>query len=351
MISHNSFRYVRYAVCALLLLLLFRLIRDRRPKPTYIPADIAQGDPGFLTSYDTSNDLHAHSSVYFIESSAPFKRIITIGPRQACAIESAARANPLKKIIVLFASWNPITNPSQVRFPDLPTLAGFGNVHFRWLDLNRFAQGTPVEAVIRSDLLHERPNGAEYLSEILRLVLLYKYGGIYLDLDVVTLKTLDFVNANFFGAETERLVGTSVIGLRRGGFGELFAERCLDNFKYFDEQKNIRNGSFLLTYQVVQTCETLTLQEILDSGCRGMLQVHRRSIFHPFDETNVGMMFDPSRLEEAKDRLAHAMTVHMLHRTSGKMRVAGGTTGYQLIAQNYCPRVYEENSYDFKKKG
>uniref|UniRef100_A0A182SZ85 Alpha-1,4-N-acetylglucosaminyltransferase n=1 Tax=Anopheles maculatus TaxID=74869 RepID=A0A182SZ85_9DIPT len=213
--SPTWYRYLRYAVCAFLLFLLVRLIRHRKPKETYIPADIVKEDPGFLQSYDTATELHRYSSVFFIESSAPFKPIVTIEPRQACAIESAARANPHKKVIVLFASWNEFTNPNQVRFPDILTLVRLPNVHFRWLDLEHFAHGTPVEGVIRSDKLHQRRNGAEYLSEILRLVLLYKYGGIYLDLDVVTMKKLEFYNPNFFGAETPRLVGSSVIGLER----------------------------------------------------------------------------------------------------------------------------------------
>uniref|UniRef100_A0A182PCN3 Alpha 1,4-glycosyltransferase domain-containing protein n=1 Tax=Anopheles epiroticus TaxID=199890 RepID=A0A182PCN3_9DIPT len=305
---------------------------------------------GSRVAYGVLAERHCpkvYRNIYFLETSAPFKTRITIEPRQACAIESAARANPLKKIVVLLVSWHPITDPQEVRFPDLSTLAHQQNIRFRWLDLEQFAKGTPVEEVIRSDKLYKRSNGAEYLSEILRLVLLYKYGGIYLDLDVVSLKTLDFFNPNFFGAETERLLGTSVIGLERNGFGELFAERCLNNFKYFDEQTIVRNGSFLLTYQVVQTCEKLTLEEIVTGGCQGMLKVYERSIFHPFDGSNVGIMFDADRLEEAKARIAKAMTVHMLHRTSKEMGFDGESTGYQLIAKTFCPNVYEGNSDKF----
>uniref|UniRef100_A0A1Y9IVV2 Alpha 1,4-glycosyltransferase domain-containing protein n=1 Tax=Anopheles minimus TaxID=112268 RepID=A0A1Y9IVV2_9DIPT len=347
MISHNRTRYFRYVFCAVLLFFLFRLIRHLRSKGTYDPADIIREDPGFLQSYDTSEELHGYSSIYFIETSAPFKRIITIEPRQACAIESAARANPRKNVIVLFASWNEITDPGQVRFPDLPTLVRLPNVHFRWLNLEHFAHGTPVEQVIRSDKLYQRPNGAEYLSEILRLVLLYRYGGIYLDLDVVTLKKLEFYNPNFFGAETPRLVGSSVIGLERRGYGQSFAETCLSNFKYFDNQSNVRNGSFLLTYQIVQACEKLSLEEVVNGGCGGLLEVYTQSFFHPFDETNVNIMFDPGQFEEAKRRISKAMIVHMLHRTSREMRIESKPTGYQMIAQTYCPSVYEENSDDF----
>ncbi|XP_052899434.1 lactosylceramide 4-alpha-galactosyltransferase-like [Anopheles moucheti] len=348
MISHNCwYRYLRYAICSFLLFILILHIPHRHSKGSYIPVDMIKEDAGFLRSYDTDEALHRYSSIYFIETSAPFKHVVTIEPRQACAIESAARANPRRKVIVLFASWKEITDPGRVRFPGLPTLAQLPNVHFRWLNLERFAQGTPVEQVIRSDKLYQRADGAEYLSEILRLVLLYKYGGIYLDLDVVTLKTLNFYNPNFFGAETPRLVGSSVIGLERHGYGQTFAERCLNNFKYFENQTNVRNGSFLLTYQIVQACEKLSLEEVIDGGCGGLLEVYTQSFFHPFDVTNVNIMFDSGQLEEAKRRISKAMIVHMLHRTSRKLPVVGKMTGYQMIAKTYCPRVYENNEGDF----
>uniref|UniRef100_A0A182QVJ1 Alpha 1,4-glycosyltransferase domain-containing protein n=1 Tax=Anopheles farauti TaxID=69004 RepID=A0A182QVJ1_9DIPT len=349
MISARWNQNLRSIGAVIVLLLIVRFFYVHRPTETAkLPDDIFEKDPGFLESYDSSEELHRYSSVYFIETSAPFRSVVTVEPRQACAIEAAARANPRKKIIVLFASWTKFSDSGKVSFPDLPALIRFPNVHFRWLDVERITRDTPVYDVLKSEELYRRTNGAEYLSEVLRLVLLYRYGGIYLDLDVVTLKSLDFYNPNFVGAETERLVGSSVIGLERHGYGETFAKRSLDNFKYFNNQHNVRNGSFLLTYQVVQSCEKLSLDEVVQGGCGGLLEVYPQHFFHPFNEGDVELMFDSGRLEEAKKRISKAMTVHMLHRTSRKMRIDGnGKTGYEMIAKTYCPVVYGENSGNF----
>lgn len=40
------------------------------------------------------------------------------------------------------------------------------------------------------------------MSDFLRLIVLYKFGGIYLDLDVVVQKNLDELPANFVGKES-----------------------------------------------------------------------------------------------------------------------------------------------------
>ncbi|XP_053675805.1 lactosylceramide 4-alpha-galactosyltransferase-like [Anopheles nili] len=344
MIKIRRYNYLRCAFVAFLVFLLvwafYKHVNSEPPRSLSFPKQ----DPEFLHTFDASDKLLRNRCVFFIETSAPFQAAVTVGPRQACAIESAARANPHKNIVVLLASWNAFSDAAQIRFRDIHVLSSFSNVHFRWLDLNQFATGTPVEHVIKSNRLHEKPNGAEYLSEILRLVLLYRFGGIYLDLDVVSLKPLNFSNPNFFGAESEKLAGSSVMGLEQYGFGQTISERWLDNFKYFNEHKDVRNGSFLLTYELLQACEKISLQEVIMSDCGGLLKVYPRNVFHPLDQTNVDAMFDSRRLAEAKRLIANASTVHMLHRSSGRLRFGGNAeTGYKLVAKTYCPSVYNDN--------
>ncbi|XP_052864576.1 lactosylceramide 4-alpha-galactosyltransferase-like [Anopheles cruzii] len=304
-------------------------------------------ETGFLRVFDDSDELRKdyYSNVYFIESSAPFNPFVTIDARQACAIESAARANPLKNIVVLFASWSEFTDSGQLHFPDILLLSQFENLYFRWLSLDSFAKGTPLEEVIKSERVHSHKNGgAAYLSEILRLLLLYRVGGIYLDLDVITLKPLEFSNPNFFGAETHLLAGSSVMGLQREGYGHIFLDSCLNDFQGFDRHEDNRNGSIMITYKLLQACEALIIGDIVDRGCQGRLELYPRHTFHPFDETNVHLLFDPDNLDEVREIIADSMTVHMRHQTSRQFQRAvidGETTGYAMIAQKYCPSVYD----------
>ncbi|XP_058056536.1 lactosylceramide 4-alpha-galactosyltransferase-like [Anopheles bellator] len=297
---------------------------------------------GFLRVFDASDELQLYSNVYFIESSSPFNPFVTIDARQACAIESAARANPRKNIVVLFASWSEFTDSGQLHFPDIRLLSQFKNLYFRWLSLDSFAKGTPLEEVIQSERVHNHKNGAAYLSEILRLLLLYRVGGIYLDLDVVTLKPLEFSNPNFFGAETHLLAGSSVMGLQRTGYGHTFLDSCLNDFQNFDRHDDNRNGSILITYKLLLACEALIIGEIVDRGCQGRLELYPRHTFHPFDETNVHLLFNPNKLDEVREIIADSMTVHLRHQTSRQFQRAptDGETGYTMIAQKHCPSVY-----------
>ncbi|KFB45234.1 AGAP008261-PA-like protein [Anopheles sinensis] len=347
MFSSRVSYYLRLAALALAIVLFFRtLFKGRHDAPTFADEPIKSAK--FLQPFVDGDELLKYRNVYFIESSSPFRSVVRIEARQACAIEAAARANPRKNIIVLLAAWIDFTEADRLHIPDLSRLTGFRNVHFRWLDLEHFALGTPVDSVIKSDQLYSRPDGEAFLSEILRMVLLYKYGGIYLDLDVVTRASLDLYHPNFFGALSMTSADTSVMGLQRGDYGQRFALDYLEDVKYFHEVGENRNGTTLLTNKLLQVCEKVTVLEIVEHGCFSRLDVHRQHAFHPFDASNINVMFDSEALDVAKKMMADSMTVHMLHNYSRKLKSdSNGETGYEMLASTYCPNVYYANEGEF----
>lgn len=103
--------------------------------------------------------------------------------RQACAVESAARRNPDRDIFVLF--------PSQVGFSELysssimHSLRLYRNVYLRRVNYQNYGLSTPAEELLASDRIFQSSFLTETLSDILRFVTLYKFGGIYLDTDTI----------------------------------------------------------------------------------------------------------------------------------------------------------------------
>jgi mannosyltransferase OCH1-like enzyme len=78
-----------------------------------------------------------------------------------------------------------------------------------------------------------------YVSDYVRLQVLYDYGGVYLDTDMFFIKPLsfDFLNrACFFGAENRDLISCGIIGsLPKNGF----LKQCLshyENLEYLEKQ-------------------------------------------------------------------------------------------------------------------
>lgn len=86
---------------------------------------------------------------------------------------------------------------SRVGFPknesDLPPLVknlqSYSNVHFRHAYMPKLVKNTPVENWFFSGTFFKTTSYLQpAVSDFLRFILLYKYGGTYIDLDVISLK-------------------------------------------------------------------------------------------------------------------------------------------------------------------
>lgn len=148
---------------------------------------------------------------------------------QSCAIESAAYHNPNRTVFVLFASL--VGFSPETQSPTLAVLRSYANIHFLNINLDTFVEGTPAEGFYRSGKLFPSKYFMEHMSDFLRLLVLYKYGGIYLDLDAIVQKNLDELPANFLGQEAYRGdkingVNGAVIGFQ-DEIGHEILELCL----------------------------------------------------------------------------------------------------------------------------
>lgn len=137
-------------------------------------------------------DSGAEKRIIFIETSGGCLR-----PRQACAIESAAITNPDMTVYVYLS----IRAPPGEAEPEegeglqrnclvMDILTKIANVKLIREDLTRHLWATPLETLLTDNLLTNSTYSLQHMSDALRVALLYKYGGIYLDLDVVVFRSL-----------------------------------------------------------------------------------------------------------------------------------------------------------------
>lgn len=61
-----------------------------------------------------------------------------------------------------------------------------------------FSIGTPLEQFMALDKLSKSSYPIEHTADILRILVLYKYGGVYLDLDVFSIFPLRLIDRNNF---------------------------------------------------------------------------------------------------------------------------------------------------------
>ena len=96
----------------------------------------------------------------------------------------------------------------------IEALLSYPNVHLRFLNPIEFSRGSILEEFFKYDKIAESKFPLEHLSDILRIFLLSKYSGQYLDLDVFPLVPLSVINReNFACPERKNLITNAVINL------------------------------------------------------------------------------------------------------------------------------------------
>jgi lactosylceramide 4-alpha-galactosyltransferase len=106
--------------------------------------------------------------------------------RQACSIESAAKMNPDASVHLLYSC--SMNGGIMASLEYVKMLFKYPNIKIWKLDIPRFLAGTPLEDWDFQEQLESSNWPVEHSSDVLRYVSLFKYGGTYLDLDVVIRK-------------------------------------------------------------------------------------------------------------------------------------------------------------------
>lgn len=81
-----------------------------------------------------------------------------------------------------------------------------------------------------------------------RYLTLWKYGGMYLDLDVIVVKSFEGMAQNFAGSESDKNVAAGVLSFSATGLGHDLASACLHDLRdNFNGQDWGYNGPGVIT--------------------------------------------------------------------------------------------------------
>ncbi|XP_055916527.1 lactosylceramide 4-alpha-galactosyltransferase [Eupeodes corollae] len=196
-------------------------------------------------------------SIFFHETSCSSSSInmLSLSARQACAIESAALSNPNYDVFVLFASPTFFNNGSSQ--PILESILSYPNVYIRNLNLWTYASNTPIYDWLLNDELFSSKYVLSHISDFLRYLTLWRWGGTYLDLDVIVKKSLENIPSNYAGAESDTFIAAGVMNFDATGFGHEIAELCLRDFQLqFNGNDWGNNGPGVITRVLNKVCKT-----------------------------------------------------------------------------------------------
>lgn len=111
--------------------------------------------------------------------------------------------------------------------PLYKSLQQYPNINFRNVQLKSLSAGTPIEEWIDTGDIFRTEFISEHTSDLARLLVLYKYGGTYLDEDYMLLKNLSLIHPNFIGTQYSGYLNNAVLDFSHEGIGHEILHECL----------------------------------------------------------------------------------------------------------------------------
>ncbi|XP_063610507.1 lactosylceramide 4-alpha-galactosyltransferase-like, partial [Penaeus indicus] len=261
----------------------------------------------------------------------------------ACVVETAARHHPDKVIQLMLTS--PTVNQSD---PIYEALLKLPNVKMSWLDLSSLYAFEPLKTwhLNRRWLMAEdRVN--IFVSDSARVELLRRFGGIYLDLDVLVLRPMP-THTDFIGRVDPKQLNGAVMSFRPHHPYVTNIVNILP--KVHDPFQCCTIGPDLLTKQLHALCPnnfTLPKSTPVDAfeTCTDVT-VYPSPAFYPIywlpgPEYIQSIVVMGKGLGEKFMKENKAYTLHLYNSLSQKDVIyLGGDSILETIAKAYCPNVY-----------
>ncbi|KAL5276633.1 hypothetical protein ACFFRR_002072 [Megaselia abdita] len=286
-------------------------------------------------------------SIFFHETSCPESGFMILGPRQVCSIESAAKHNPNMDIFVLFTSPRYILR-DKVSKDLMRLLVSYDNIFLRNNDMWKYSENSSAAQFLETEQIFESSYFPVHLSDFLRLLSIWKFGGIYMDSDVIVKRTFENLPLNYGGLEEHSArLNNGLIGLDSKGFGPLIGQMFIDDFtKNYNAGGWASNGPELITRVLIKVCNATDLKGIAPEKCKGF-KVHPRSMFWAVSWVDANDFFNPDKLTDLETITNNSYSIHVFnHLTKDIMHKVGTNSLYGLMAREHCPLTYN-NVGDF----
>ncbi|XP_071050730.1 lactosylceramide 4-alpha-galactosyltransferase-like [Onthophagus taurus] len=284
------------------------------------------------------------SSIFFLETTFRHfeKGRFELKQREACSIESAALHHPERTIFVIYAAPGIVPNlaPND-KF--LNILYTYPNIKVVQAHIGRYLKNTPVDSLYWNRRIDLSPYKVNHYSDLLRTITLWKYGGIYMDTDIIVLKSLNEIGDDFVTyAEKGDGIEIGVIGLSTSlGSIELLDLILKDINKRYNPNNWTALGSTVYFRWIKHLCKTQNLENVVHKSCADIKILPSR-YFHPIYWKSWRNYFNRRYANEVLRASRESFTLHIWNSQSNKMWIKLDSAAPIInFAKKNCPKVFK----------
>ncbi|KAG5670081.1 hypothetical protein PVAND_000366 [Polypedilum vanderplanki] len=287
--------------------------------------------------------------IFFIESHLEGHRNLS-SPKQACSIESAARINPNLDIYLLL-----MTDQDEVvldQTPQLEVLLSYPNIRIRFANITEFTRGTILEEFFKENKVQKSNFRLAHTSDIMRMLVLNKFGGLYLDHDVLSLYPVKLIpDKNFACMEKPNQFNNAIIRLDKiegKKYTDVYLEKVANNY---NPNSWPANGPELVTESFKTYCNETTLDMKKTSKCDKITAWAAEKCFL-YMWYEYQMFYEEKYKDESLRKMATigGFFIHIWN-SAFKFNKKTYTLSrdskalYMELAETYCPKAIETTNF------
>ncbi|NWI61174.1 A4GCT acetylglucosaminyltransferase, partial [Calyptomena viridis] len=277
--------------------------------------------------------LNLGKSIIFLETTERLEP----PPLVSCSVESAARIYQDRPVILFMKG---LTNETALdlntSYAAFSLLSSMKNVFIFPLQMETIFQETPLLQWYNQVIPEQEKNWVHISSDASRLALIWKYGGIYMDTDVISIRPIP--EENFLAAQKSRFSSNGIFGFPAR---HKFIWDCMENFvlKY---NGNIwgNQGPFLMTRMLKSLCNLTDFKGTEDHSCQNISFLNPQR-FYPIPYPAWGQYY---QVWDKSLDFSHSYALHLWNfmNHNKKVVVAGSNTLAEKLYKAYCPTTYQD---------
>ena len=224
----------------------------------------------------------------------------------------------------------------------MSVLLKYPNIQVNLINESEYFEASPLELWYRQGVWRTSLYQKEHLSDYIRMLTLFKGGGLYMDLDFITLKSLDEkIFWNFFPfpkADRSRLTN-SMLHLEHGH--RLIEEIIAQLVTGYNPNKYDVHGPVLVTKALTNIC---AFKPGDDSSSCDDIKLIPHKYFYPIPFPQWKKYFEQADVK-TMSQLKQSYAAHIWNKASFKTALIKGSDQlYMTLATQHCPLTIEKAS-------
>ncbi|XP_075057663.1 alpha-1,4-N-acetylglucosaminyltransferase-like [Mixophyes fleayi] len=250
-----------------------------------------------------------------------------------CAIESAARVYKDRPVVYFMKGLNN-SNSEDTAKTYFPTLSSLKNVLFFPLRMEDVFRDTPLLPWYAKVNPKQEIHWTHVSADGCRLALIWKLGGLYMDTDTISIRTIP--HKNFLAAESSQVSSNGVFGFPPHHYFNW--KSMIDFVKKYNGKIWGQQGPHLFTRILKQFCVLSNFKSVKDITC-GNITFLNPQRFYPIPYPAWRRYY---QVWEKLPTFNNSYALHLWnYRNHGKVTmVPGSNTLVEHLYEQYCPSTY-----------